>query len=165
MVRRVRGAVAHGEVPCNTSARMNHALGEERGDALVGLLDGWLAKAKAQREAHAQASDRMRRLHGLVGTAAICVPLLVPFALVAQSEGSLSIGALLAVGALCVGAAALAACLAFLRPSDQAEAHSRARSEYDGLIERAELLSAIHKSGPLDEEGLGKLREACTEVP
>jgi hypothetical protein len=133
-------------------------------DALLALLATWCTKAKEHRDAHENASLRLRRWHYIFGVPAIVLSSLVAVAVFATLQRPVSTGVAVGVGVLSVAAAVLAACQTLLRSSDRAEAHRLASAEYEGLADRAELAYALGQSGPVDEDRLQKLREACGEV-
>jgi hypothetical protein len=133
-------------------------------DALLTLLGKWCVKAKGYRDAHHNASVRLRRWHFVLGVPAIVLSSVVAMFVFATLQKTLSWGVAMAVGVVSVGAAILAACQTFLRCSDRAEAHRQASAEYEGLAERAELVWAMYATAPFEEERLKKLRDACSEV-
>jgi hypothetical protein len=142
---------------------MTTAGGDER-DALLGLLASWGAKASEHRDAHANASVRLRRWHYMLGVPAIVLSSIVAMTVFATLQRSVSTEVAVGVGVLSVCAAILAACQTFLHCSDRAEAHRQASADYEGLAEKAALVSALYKTGTLEEDRLHKLREACSEV-
>ncbi len=142
---------------------MTAAGGDER-DALLGLLASWGAKACEYRDAHANASVRLRRWHYSFGVPAIVLSSIVAMSVFATLQRSVSSPVAVGVGVLSVCAAILAACQTFLHCSDRAEAHRQASADYEGLAEKAALVSALYKTGTLEEDRLQKLREACSQV-
>jgi hypothetical protein len=133
-------------------------------DALLGLLASWCAKAKEYRDAHENARSRLRRWHYLLGVPAIVLSSAVAMAVFATLERPVSTPVAVGVGILSVGAAILAACQTFLRCSDRAEAHRQAASEYERIVDRAELAAALYGSDALEEGRLQELRDACRDV-
>ena len=132
-------------------------------DALLKLLASWSADAKARRDAHRNASIRLRRWHFLLGVPALVLSALVAMLVFATLQRVLPVEVTMAVGAVSVCAAVLTACQTFLRCSDRAEQHRQVSAEYEGIANRAELLCAMYQSTPADDARLmNSLRDACT---
>jgi hypothetical protein len=132
-------------------------------DALLKLLASWSADAKARRDAHRNAGNRLRRWHYLLGVPALVLSALVAMLVFATLQRVLPVEVTMVVGAVSVCAAVLTACQTFLRCSDRAEQHRQVSAEYEGIANRAELLCAMYQSTPADDARLmNSLRDACT---
>jgi hypothetical protein len=133
-------------------------------DALLTLVRKWCQKAKGYRDAHYNASVRLRRWHFVIGVPAIALSAIVGTTVFATLEKQVSFWVVIVVGTISVFAAVLAALQTFLRFPERAEAHRRASAEYENLAQRAELLVATNAFVTPDTENMAALRGACHEL-
>jgi hypothetical protein len=131
-------------------------------DALLKVLASWSADAKARRDAHLSTSIRLRRWHFLLGVPALVLSAFVAMVVFATMQRAIPVEATMAVGAVSVCAAVLTACQTFLHCSDRAEQHRQVSAEYEGIVNRAELLCAMYQSMPVEDDRLNALRKECT---